>query len=133
MKGVRKVRVGYTGGESDFPTYPSVCAGATGHTEAYYVCYSPAETSYGKLLDQFWAEHQPTYKSKAQYKSAIWAQTAEQYEQAVASKEEAERRTQRTMFTDIYPPEESFKTAWWDAEEYHQKYYNKPRASRFGW
>lgn len=110
-----------------------MCAGSTGHTEAYYVAYSPAETSYDKLLDQFWAEHSPTYMSKSQYKSAIWAQTPEQYEKAVASKDAAERRVGRTMFTDIYPPEVSLDTAWWDAEEYHQGYYRKPRVSRFGW
>ena len=130
MKGVKNVRVGYTGGETDVPTYGAVCAGGTGHTEAYYVAYDPAVTSYDKLLDQFWAEHSPTYASKAQYKSAIWAQTPEQYEKAVASKESAERRVGRTMFTDIYPPDVSLSTPWWDAEEYHQKYYNKPRTPR---
>jgi len=133
MKGVRGCTVGYTGGDGDFPTYSAVCSGSTGHTEGYYVAYDPTETSYQKLLDQFWAEHSPTYQSKTQYKSAIWAQTPEQYEQAVKSKEEAERRVQRTMFTDIYTPEERAQTAWWDAEAYHQDYYNKPRASRFGW
>jgi peptide-methionine (S)-S-oxide reductase len=110
-----------------------VCAGATGHTEGIYVCYDPSQTSYAKMLEHFWSEHSPTYKSKSQYKSAIWAQDEEQYELAVASKTKAEKETQRTMFTDIFPPSASLDTAWWDAEAYHQKYYCKPRQSRFGW
>ena len=52
---------------------------------------------------------------------------------ALASKDAAEKRVGRKMFTDIYPPEVSHSVSWWDAEEYHQKYYCKPRASRFGW
>jgi peptide-methionine (S)-S-oxide reductase len=130
---VKNVRVGYTGGESDFPTYSAVCAGGTGHTEGYYVAYDAGTTSFDALLEQFWSEHQPTYETKAQYKSAIWAQTPEQYEKALASKEAREKQVQRKFFTDIYPPEVSLATPWWDAEEYHQKYYNKPRVSRFGW
>ena len=97
------------------------------------MAYDAATTSFDKLLEQFWSEHQPTYESKAQYKSAIWAQTPEQYEKAVASKEAREKQVQRKFFTDIDPPEVSLATPWWDAEEYHQKYYNKPRVSRFGW
>ena len=130
---MKKTRVGYTGGDTDFPTYSQVCAGGTGHTEAYYVCADAGVIGYDKLLEQFWSEHQPTYESKAQYKSAIWAQTLEQYEMALASKDAAEKRVGRKMFTDIYPPEVSHSVSWWDAEEYHQKYYCKPRASRFGW
>lgn len=125
--------MGYTGGHSENPTYSEVCAGATGHTEGIYVCYDPTQTSYAKMLEHFWSEHSPTYKSKSQYKSAIWAQDEEQYELAVASKTKAEKETQRTMFTDIFPPSASLDTAWWDAEAYHQKYYCKPRQSRFGW
>jgi peptide methionine sulfoxide reductase MsrA len=33
MKGIEATTVGYTGGETDMPTYTSVCAG-DGHTEA---------------------------------------------------------------------------------------------------
>jgi peptide methionine sulfoxide reductase MsrA len=74
------------------------------------VCYDPVKTSYEKMLEHFWSEHSPTYKSKAQYKSAIWAQNAEQYESAIQSKARAERETQRTMFTDIYDPDVSLAT-----------------------
>lgn len=97
------------------------------------MCYDPKEITVDALLEHFWSEHTPTYKSKAQYKSAIWAQSDEQYAKAIASKVKVEKETQRAMFTDIYAPEESKHVEWWDAEAYHQKYYSKPRVSRFGW
>ena len=45
-------RVGYTGGDTDAPTYGSVCGG-DGHTEAMKVEYDPAVISYEDLLKVF--------------------------------------------------------------------------------
>ena len=79
-------RVGYTGGDSEEPTYGSVCGG-DGHTEAVKIEFDPNVISYEQLLDTFWAEHNPSgYKPKVQYKSAIWPQNKAQEAAARASK-----------------------------------------------
>ena len=59
--------MGYTGADAPNPTYNSVCRG-DGHTEALRVEFDPTVISYEQLLDQFFDQHMPTRKSKAQYK-----------------------------------------------------------------
>lgn len=51
FKGVKNVRVGYIGGESDFLMYLVVCVGGIGYMEGYYVAYDAATTSFDKLLE----------------------------------------------------------------------------------
>lgn len=112
-------RVGYTGGDAADPTYGSVCGG-DGHTEALKIEYDPSVMSYDRILSIFWKEHNPTYRAKAQYKSAIWATTPEQLEAAQRSKKEIEEKYGKVLATDILPAKQ-----WHDAEEYHQKYIEK--------
>mmetsp|Transcript_24692 Transcript_24692/g.43982 ORF Transcript_24692/g.43982 Transcript_24692/m.43982 type:complete len:86 (+) Transcript_24692:493-750(+) len=76
--------------------------------------------SYDRILSIFWKEHNPTYRAKAQYKSAIWATTPEQLEAAQRSKKEIEEKYGKVLATDILPAKQ-----WHDAEEYHQKYIEK--------
>lgn len=65
-------------------------------------------------------EHNPSgYKPKVQYKSAIWPTTDAQEEAARASKA-AIAGKYGDVHTDIEPPKQ-----WHDAEEYHQKYFDK--------
>ncbi|MGH3925871.1 MAG: peptide-methionine (S)-S-oxide reductase MsrA, partial [Pseudonocardiaceae bacterium] len=93
VEGVTDVRVGYTGGHADQPTYRQVCTGRTGHAEAVEVTYDPERVSYDQLLDVFWADHNPTTKDRqgpdigTQYRSAIFFHTPEQEKAAIASKE----------------------------------------------
>mmetsp|Transcript_6147 Transcript_6147/g.21609 ORF Transcript_6147/g.21609 Transcript_6147/m.21609 type:complete len:129 (-) Transcript_6147:1054-1440(-) len=119
MPGVVSTRVGYTGGDNPSPTYDTVCAG-DGHTEALRVEYDPSETSYEALLQAFFEEHNPTRRSKAQYKSALWPTTDEQKAAAEAMKESLESKHGVKLHTDIEEAKE-----FWDAEEYHQKYLEK--------
>ena len=83
--------MGYTGGDTEAPTYGSVCSG-DGHTEAIKIEYDPDVISYDSLLSMFWEEHNPSgYKPKVQYKSAIWPTTEAQEEgQEEAEGEEAD-------------------------------------------
>jgi len=82
--------------------------------------YDPSVMSYDRILSIFWKEHNPTYRAKAQYKSAIWATTPEQLEAAQRSKKEIEEKYGKVLATDILPAKQ-----WHDAEEYHQKYIEK--------
>jgi len=73
-------------------------------------------------LSIFWKEHSPKYKSKAQYKSAIWPTTEEQMQIALQSRADIVGKY-GAVATDIVPAVE-----WWDAEEYHQKYIEKQQS-----
>ena len=112
--------MGYTGGTKENPTYGSVCGG-DGHSEAVLIEFDPSRISYEALLETFWAEHNPSgYKPKPQYKSAIWAQDAQQDLAEKKKKKTIEDKYNKTLHTDIEAP-----SKWWDAEEYHQDYIAK--------
>jgi peptide-methionine (S)-S-oxide reductase len=121
--GVTDVRVGYTGGHAERPSYEQVCSGTTGHAEAVEVTFDPDEVSYADLVERFWSLHDPTQVNRqgwdvgTQYRSAIFTHSPEQAEVAVESKARAQARLQRPIATEIVPA-----ATFWPAEEYHQQY-----------
>ena len=60
IEDVTKVTSGYSGGETENPTYEEVCSGETGHAEVVQIEYDPEKVSYEELLDVFWKCHDPT-------------------------------------------------------------------------
>src|SRR5690625_1092943 len=60
LKGVKKVVSGYAGGHVPNPTYEEVCTGRTGHAEVTNIIYDPSVISFDRLLEAFWASHDPT-------------------------------------------------------------------------
>ena len=60
FKGVVKTTSGYAGGHTKEPTYEQVCGGDTGHAEVIKVDYDPDVASLEKLLEIFFAAHDPT-------------------------------------------------------------------------
>ncbi len=128
IDGVVNTRVGYTGGQTENPTYHDVCSGTTGHAEALEVEYDPAKVSYEHLLDIFWKSHNPTTLNRqgpdigTQYRSAIFFHTPEQETVAHTSKEQfaTSGRYNRPVVTEIVPA-----TTFYPAEEYHQRYLQK--------
>ncbi|MBA4463916.1 MAG: peptide-methionine (S)-S-oxide reductase MsrA [Candidatus Nitrosomaritimum aestuariumsis] len=127
-KGVKSTKVGYIGGNLANPTYEEVCTDKTGHAEAVEVEYDPKETSYEKLLDVFWHNHDPTSLNRQgpdvgiQYRSSIFFHDETQKEIAEKSKEylDSSGKFSKKIVTEITPAPEFFK-----AEEYHQKYFQK--------
>jgi peptide-methionine (S)-S-oxide reductase len=126
LPGVKSTVVGYTGGRAANPTYEQVCTGTTGHAEAVQVKYDPKKVSYGKLLNIFWENHDPTTKNRQgwdigeQYRSVIFVHTKEQERlarESIAEMEKSGRFRGRKIVTEIVPAGE-----FWKAEEYHQKY-----------
>src|SRR5438874_6941073 len=125
MPGVSSTRVGYTGGQTENPTYKEVCTDRTGHAEAVEVEFDPAQVSYNDLLKVFWENHDPTQLNRQgpdvgdQYRTVIFYHTPEQQAAAQASKErlEAEKKYRRPIVTQIVPAETFYR-----AEEYHQQY-----------
>ena len=124
---VESTKVGYCGGETENPTYTSVCSG-DGHTEAIKLDFVKNETNFEKILHVFFNEHSPQWKAKAQYKSAIWCQNEAQHAVAIKMIENLERDGKGPIKTDVYSPSESSVTIWYDAEEYHQDFYSKQSA-----
>jgi peptide methionine sulfoxide reductase MsrA len=87
------------------------------HTETFQVDYDPKQITYAKLLDIFWASHNPCGGGGSrQYRSAIFTMNEEQKKLAEESlvKVAAEHGE---VTTDIEP----LTTFTW-AEDYHQKY-----------
>lgn len=128
LPGVLSTRVGYTGGSLANPTYKDVCTDRTGHAEAVEVEYDPGKISYPKLLDVFWENHDPTQLNRqgpdwgTQYRSAIFFHSAEQEQEAKASKQKLEKSGQysKPIVTQIVAAPEFF-----EAEDYHQQYLEK--------
>jgi peptide-methionine (S)-S-oxide reductase len=128
LKGVKSTTVGYTGGQTENPTYKEVCTDTTGHAEAVQVEFNPAEVTYGDLLDVFWSNHDPTQLNRQgpdfgkQYRSAIFFHTPEQERLARESKERltGEHRYSRPIVTQIVSA-----TTFYPAEDYHQQYLAK--------
>lgn len=129
--GVRHTEVGYTGGSVSNPTYEDVCRDNTGHAEAVQVEYDPDRISYDKLLDIFWANHNPTTPNRqgpdigTQYRSVVFCHDQTQMDAAKASRDELERSNtyRQPVVTEIMPA-----TPFYRAEEYHQRYFDKMRS-----
>jgi peptide-methionine (S)-S-oxide reductase len=128
LPGVVSVTSGYTGGQKVNPTYKEVSAGGTGHAEAVQIVYDPSKIHYGKLLDVFWHNIDPTTVDRQfcdsgnQYRSAIFYHTEEQHKEALQSKAALEKSKpfREPVVTEIVPAGE-----YYAAEEYHQQYYKK--------
>ena len=60
IPGVRKTRVGYTGGHLENPTYQDVCTETTGHAEAIEIFFDPSKLTFCRLLEFFFQIHDPT-------------------------------------------------------------------------
>ena len=123
--GVISVTSGYTGGDTDDPTYREVCEGDTGHAEAVRIEYDPSTTSYAELLDIFWRSIDPTDENGQfadrgdQYRSAIFYHSDEQKREAEASRDaiNASGRFKNPVATHIEPAR-----VFYPAEAYHQQY-----------
>ena len=130
LPGVYSTAVGYTAGSTPNPTYEEVCSGMTGHNEVVLVVFDPKLVSYDELLAVFWENHDPTQGMRqgndagTQYRSGIYAFTAEQQAAAEASKlaygKELARAGHDPITTEILaaPP-------FYYAEDYHQQYLGK--------
>lgn len=138
VDGVVEVISGYTGGHDTAPSYKSVSAGGTGHTEAVQVFFDPEVVSYKKLLDVFWRHINPTdpggqfVDRGSQYRSEIFYHSREQRKAALDSKKalEASKVFDRPVVTPI-----TEFTKFFPAESYHQDYYktNKLRYKYYRW
>ncbi len=128
LHGVSQVTSGYTGGETENPTYKQVCSGRTGHNEVVQLEYDPAVISFEDLLEVFFTIHDPTTVNRqgpdvgSQYRSGIYTHSGRQAELAEAYIDslEAESVYDDPIVTEV----ESLET-FYEAEAYHQDYFEK--------
>lgn len=135
VDGVYSTAAGYTGGWTKNPTYQETCTSLTGHTEAVQIVFDPARVSVETLLAAFWENHDPTTPNRqggdigTQYRSAIFATTAEQLAAAEASRDTYQARLASEGFgaisTQIAPVEDAGDGEFYYAEDYHQQYLYK--------
>jgi len=126
-KGVTKVEVGYTGGETKNPTYEQVCYEETGHAEVVRINFDENIITYKELLNVFWSCHNPTTLNRQgpdigeQYRSAVFYLNDKQKIEA----EESKKIMNETMFNNNIVTEITKFDEFYLAEEYHQKYLKK--------
>ena len=128
--GVFTTAVGYQGGHTPNPTYEEVCTGLTGHTEVVRVVWDPRSIDFAEMLRIFWESHDPTQGMRqgndagTQYRSAIYVSSAEQLEEAEASRDAYQQALARAghgrITTEIRSAPE-----FYFAEDYHQQYLAK--------
>ncbi|QSG12895.1 Peptide methionine sulfoxide reductase [Halapricum desulfuricans] len=133
LGGVRSVTSGYAGGDVATPSYEEVCSGSTGHAEVVQVEYDPEEISYLKLLEVFFKVHDPTTKDRqgpdvgSQYRSIVLYHDDEQRRQVEGFLERLNEEVYDGAIVTEVEPLETF----YEAEEYHQDYYDKNPANGY--
>src|SRR5699024_3535792 len=91
--GIDDVISGYTGGQTENPTYEQVTHGNTGHLEAVQITFNPEMMPYEKLLETFWQQIDPTdaggqFSDRGtSYQTAIFYHNDEQKKLAETSKQ----------------------------------------------
>ena len=127
VKGIEKVVSGYSGGRAPGrPTYREICSGLTGHAEVIQVTYDPDVISYEDILVIFMTTHDPTQLNRqgadvgTQYRSVIYHHDDVQKEIAETVIEQLARYFDDPIVTEISPLD-----IFYEAEDYHQDYYNK--------
>jgi len=128
LPGVVKVISGYTGGNTENPTYQEVCRGTGGHFEAVQITFDPAVMKYEKLLEVFWQQIDPTDAGGqfadrgSSYRTAIFYHNEKQHKAALAAIDalNLSRRFTSPVATLVLPA-----GVFYPAEDYHQDYYIK--------
>jgi peptide-methionine (S)-S-oxide reductase len=137
LDGVVSVTSGYAGGHVADPTYKQVCSGSTGHAEVVQVEYDPDVLTFEDLLEVFFRIHDPTTEDRqgpdvgSQYRSAVFYHdevqraTVEAFVDALDAGGFGSYEND-TVVTEVAPLE-----TFWEAEEYHQDYYEKNPNDRY--
>ena len=125
VRGVQAVAAGYAGGAPPNPSYEQICTGATGHAEVVAIDFDPSKISYARILDIFFATHDPTTLDRqgndigSQYRSVIFYTSDAQHE-AAAAEIAALKANGIKVVTEL-----TAAPVFYRAEEYHQDYFNK--------
>lgn len=132
LDGVLFTRAGYMGGDLKNPGYRDITTGETGHAEVVEVTYDPDQISYDTLVEFFLTKaHDPTQLNRqgvdvgTQYRSAIFPISEEQ---ETIAREAIRRIEEQGIYSDPIVTTVETGTQFWEAEDYHQQYYEKYEA-----
>tara|TARA_B100000809_G_scaffold262011_2_gene312055 strand:- start:590 stop:1108 length:519 start_codon:yes stop_codon:yes gene_type:complete len=125
LRGVSEVIPGYSGGETQDPTYQQICSGNTGHAEVVRVTFDEQVIPLNTLLEVFFTLHDPTQLNRqgadigTQYRSVIF--TADEQQRITAEQviEQFQANFDNEIVTEISPLEHLYI-----AEDYHHDYYS---------
>jgi peptide methionine sulfoxide reductase msrA/msrB len=107
------------------PTYQDVLQQTTGHYEAVKVIYDPRRISYEELTKFFFEIHDPTQANGQgpdigpQYRSAIFYRSESEWESAHYLIDLLKKGGLKVVTAVLSAKQ------FWDAEGYHQNYYDK--------
>jgi peptide-methionine (S)-S-oxide reductase len=126
VKGVLSVTSGYCGGKQENPSRVDVHTGNTGYAECVQIIYDQSVVSYDKLLEVFFATHDPTtinrqgHDEGAQYRSVIFYKDEQQKHSAEEGMARAQEHYKDLIVTHLEPHKK-----FYEAQEYHQNFYDK--------
>ena len=125
VEGVTDISVGYIGGEKKNPSYKEICSGTTGHAEAIQILFDPGKVSYVELVKLFFEIHDFTQINRQ------GPDIGEQYRSVIFYTNDDQKETAKKIIKILIDKDYRVATAlleatqFWEAEEYHQDYYNK--------
>ena len=115
LVGVEEVVSGFIGGNVIHPIYKQVCNEETGHAEAVQITFDPQLITYMEILEIFWQAHDPTSLNQqgddigTQYRSVIFYTSEAQHQQALLSREQAQKLYfEAPIVTEILPAMEFY-------------------------
>lgn len=127
IQGITLAVSGYMGGETNNPSYESICTGNTGHAEVVQLSYDPELISFREILEIFFALHDPTQLNQqgndigTQYRSAIFYHNEQQKNAALTIIEEINNDA---IWPTQVVTEVAKKSDFYTGEEYHQAYFS---------
>ena len=135
LEGVNDVVSGYSGGWLKNPSYRQVLSGKTGHAESIKVSYNPNQISFSKLVEIFFASHDPTTLNKQgpdigpHYRSIAFY---ESNEEKIIIEKEIKRLLDNKIYDLIVTEVKNFEI-FYLAESYHQDYKIKNPNNPYIW
>ena len=135
LEGVNDVVSGYSGGWLKNPSYRQVLTGKTGHAESIKVSYNPNQISFSKLVEIFFASHDPTTLNKQgpdigpHYRSIAFYETNEE---KIIIEKEIKRLLDNKVYDLIVTEVKNFER-FYLAESYHQDYKIKNPNNPYIW
>ena len=127
IKGVEEVISGYSGGDTENPTYKEVTYGNTGHFEAVKIVYDQDIISYKEILNFYWKNIDP-FDAAGQfcdkgtsYRSVIFYNTQNEKEKINRSITTIEKQFKGKKVVTFVRKFDKFYLA----EDYHQNYYQE--------
>ena len=135
LEGVNDVVSGYSGGWLKNPSYRQVLTGKTGHAESIKISYNPNQISFSKLVEVFFASHDPTTLNKQgpdigpHYRSIAFYETDEE---KIIIEKEIKRLLDNKVYDLIVTEVKNFEI-FYLAESYHQDYKIKNPNNPYIW